>query len=123
VRHFVQTNLDSHKAAETFPDRRRHPRYRFSEPITIRSADGVAIPGIGIEISVSGMSAITADSLKVNDIVKIEPIGGGTMVAVVRRNIGRVSGFEFLNVTTEQVQRISNSCKVLPLYRDTMLGI
>jgi len=119
----VQTNLDSHKAAETFLDRRRHPRYRFSEPITICNADGLAIPGIGIEISVSGMSAITADSLKVNDIVKIEPIGGGTILAAVRRNIGRVSGFEFLNVTAEQVQRIRNSCKALPLYRDTRLGI
>ncbi len=119
----MQTNLDSHAAAEAFLDRRRHPRYRFSEPITICSADGVVIPGIGIEISVSGMSAITADSLKVNDIVKIEPIAGGTMVALVRRNIGRVSGFEFLNVTAEQVQRIAKSCKVLPLYRDTTLGI
>jgi PilZ domain len=119
----METNLDSHKAAETFSDRRRHPRYRFSEPIKICSTDGVVISGIGIEFSESGMSAITAESLKVDDIVKIELIGGGTMLAVVRRNIGRISGFEFLNVTAEQGQRIRDSCKVLPLYRDTSLGI
>jgi PilZ domain len=119
----MQTNLESPKAAETFPDRRRHPRYRFSEPVKVCSADGVLIRGIGIEISASGMSAITAAPLRVNDIVKIEPIGGGTLLAAVRRNIGRVSGFEFFNVTAEQLQRIRNSCKVLPLYRDTTLGI
>ena len=119
----MQTNLGSQKVVEAFPDRRRHPRYRFSEPVTICSAGGVVIPGIGIEISVSGMSAITADSLKMNDIVDIEPIAGGKMQAVVRRNIGRVSGFEFLNATAEQAGRIGESCRLLPRYLGTSLGI
>jgi hypothetical protein len=120
----VQTDLDSQKvSSETFPDRRRHPRYRFSIPITIRSADGAAIPGITIEISESGLSAITADSLKVNDTVELEPIAAGKVLALVRRNIGRVYGFEFLSLTAEQVQRITESCKLLSRYQGKSLGI
>ncbi len=119
----MQTHLDSGKAPETIPDRRRHPRYRFSAPITIRTAGEQDIPGIGIEISESGLSAITAGSLKVNATVEIAPIAGGRVLALVRRNIGRVSGFEFLNLTPQQIERIRKTCKVLPLYRGESLGI
>jgi hypothetical protein len=120
----MKTDLDAQRVPESFPpDRRRHPRYRFSAPITIRSAEGLAIAGITIEISVSGLSAITADSLKVNDTVELEPILGGRVLALVRRNIGRVSGFEFLNLTAEQVQQITQSCKLLPVYQGKSLGI
>src|ERR1700752_1853301 len=60
----MQPDIDAQKAAGTPPDRRRHPRYRFSVPITIRSSDGAVMPGISIEISASGISAIAPDSLK-----------------------------------------------------------
>jgi hypothetical protein len=119
----MQTSLDSQKLPETFPDRRRHPRYRFSAPVTIRSADGVAVPAITLEISESGLSAISADAMKVNDTVELEPIAGGKASALVRRNIGRVSGFEFVNLTAEQVQRIRKSCTLLPRYQGKSLGI
>ncbi len=119
----MQTHVDPGKALETIADRRRHRRYRFSTPITIRTAGDQAIPGIGIEISESGMSAITADAVKVNATVEIAPIAGGKVLALVRRNIGKVSGFEFLNLTPEQIGRIRKSCKVLPLYRGESLGI
>jgi len=118
----METELGCQKVSETIPDRRRHPRYRFSVPITIRSADGGAIPGITIEISGSGLSAITAHSLKVNDTVELEPIAGGKVLALVRRNIGRVYGFEFLNLAAEQIDQIAESCKLLPLYQGTSLG-
>jgi PilZ domain len=119
----MQTNIDSPKECGVAPDRRRHPRYRFSTPITVTSTDGVAMPGIGIEISESGMSAITADSLQVNDRVQLEPVAGGKALASVRRIIGRVSGFEFFNLSAEQAQRIRENCKVLPLYQGKSLGI
>ena len=118
----MQTDLESQNVSTTFPDRRRHPRYRFSVPITIRCADGAAIAGITIEISGSGLSAITAQSLKIDDIVELEPIAGGKVAALVRRNVGRVHGFEFLNPTVEQTDRIVESCKLLPLYQGTPLG-
>jgi len=79
--------------------------------------------GISIEISGSGISAITADSLKVNDTVELEPILASKVQALVRHNIGRVYGFEFLNLTVEQAQRISDRCKCLPRYQGTSLGI
>jgi hypothetical protein len=119
----MQPDLDFTKVPEGIPDRRRRPRYRFSIPITIRVANGVAISGITIEISESGLSAITADLLKVNDTVELETIAAGKVLALVRRNIGRVYGFEFLDLTAEQVQRIAESCKLLPVYQGKSLGI
>jgi hypothetical protein len=92
-------------------------------PITVFAADGVLIPGISIEISVSGISAIIADSLKVNDEVELEPIAAGKVPAVVKHNVGKIYGFEFLNLTAEQTQRITESCKLLPQYRSKSLGI
>ncbi|HXM20833.1 MAG TPA: PilZ domain-containing protein [Terriglobales bacterium] len=119
----MQTDHDAQKVSENFPDRRRHPRYRFSVPITVRSSDGTAIPGISIEISESGASAITAASLKVGDTVELEPVAAGKVSAVVRRNVGRLYGFEFLNLTAEQTKRINESCKMLARYLGKTLGI
>jgi c-di-GMP-binding flagellar brake protein YcgR len=119
----MQADLSSEKPSQVAPDRRRHPRYRFSTPITIRSADGLATRGITIEISQSGMSAITADALTINETVELEPIAAGKVSAVVHRAVGRVYGFEFLNLTPEQGQKITEICKSLPLYRGKSLGI
>jgi hypothetical protein len=118
----MQTDLVS-KGPESHPDRRRHARYRLSVPMTIRSADGTSIPGISIEISQSGVSAITADPLKVNDTVELDPIAGGKVSATVRRNIGRVYGFEFLNLSADQIKKLQESCKTLALYQNSALGI
>ncbi len=114
---------ESENVSEILPDRRRHLRYRFSNPISIHCADGVTIPGITIEMSESGVSAITADPLHLNDTVELEPIAGGRVRALVRHNVGRVYGFEFLKLSAEQVQRINESCKMLSRYRPKSLGI
>jgi c-di-GMP-binding flagellar brake protein YcgR len=119
----MEADLSSEKPSEVVPDRRRHPRYRFSTPITIRSVDGLAMQAITIEISQSGMSAITADALSVNETVELEPIAAGKVSARVHRAIGRVYGFEFLNLTPEEGQKIMEICKSLPLYRGKSLGI
>jgi c-di-GMP-binding flagellar brake protein YcgR len=119
----MEGDVSSEKPPQAVLDRRRYPRYRFSIPITIRSADGLAMQGISIEISQSGMSAITSDSLTVNETVELEPIAAGTVSASVRRAVGRVYGFEFLNLSAEQTQRITEICKSLPLYRGKSLGI
>src|SRR5579864_6074728 len=117
IRSFMQTDLDAQKVPETHPDRRRHPRFRLSVPLTIRCAHGVTIQAMSMEISESGMSAITAGSLKVGDTVELEPIAASKLSAVVRRNLGKVHGFEFLNPTSEQAQRIREQCKMLPRYK------
>ena len=122
-KYLMQADLSSDMPSEVVPDRRRHPRYRFSIPITIRSTNGLAMQGITIEISQSGMSAITADALTVNETVELEPITAGKVSAMVHRAVGRVYGFEFLNLTPEQGQKITEICKSLPLYRGKSLGI
>ncbi|MGA8492580.1 MAG: PilZ domain-containing protein [Terriglobales bacterium] len=119
----MDSDLISQSVAQTVPDRRRHPRYRFSAPITIRSGDNLTMQGISIEISRSGMSAITADALTVNETVELEPIATGKVLAKVRRVVGRVYGFEFLDLTDEQGRRITEICKSLPLYHGKSLGI
>jgi len=119
----MRTDVELHEVSETSSDRRRHRRYRSSVPIIIRSVDGVVKRGISIEISESGLSAITSDSLKVDDTVELEPIAGGKAQAVVRRSTGRVYGFEFLNLTAEQIRLITESCKRLPVYKGNSLAI
>ena len=69
------------------------------------------------------MSAITADSLTLNDTLELEPIAGGKVSAIVRRVTGRVYGFEFLNLPPERDQRITEICQSLPLYQGKSLGI
>ncbi len=102
-------------------ERREHPRYRFSVPLTIRSAAGESIPGISIEISVGGISAVSAGLLKVDEIVELDPVAAGKVSARVRRRIGRVYGFEFVNLAPDQSQRIAEVCKTLPRHKGTVV--
>jgi hypothetical protein len=119
----MQTAANHQPSPENLPDRRRHVRYRYSAPITIRSAGGETIPGITIEISESGLSAIAAHTLAVDETVKLHPVGGGTVSALVRRRVGRVYGFEFLHLTAKQIRKIRESCKTLARYPGNSLGI
>jgi hypothetical protein len=119
----MQTDVNSQNVSETCSDRRRHARYRFSAPINIHSADGTAMRGISMEISESGLSAITADALQLGATVELEPVCAGRVSALVRRNVGRIYGFEFINLTAEQADRINQSCKMRALYKGKSLGI
>ncbi len=47
----------------------------------------------------------------------------GKAQAVVRRNLGRVYGFEFLSLTAELTQLVLESCKRVPVYKGNSLGI
>jgi PilZ domain len=119
----MQTEPDTQASPEDRVDRRRHPRYRFSIPLTIRSADGEIMRAISLEISASGLSAITERSLRLNDRVELEPIAASKVLAVVRHNVGRIYGFEFLGLTAEQSHAIVESCKMFPRYQAKSLGI
>ena len=119
----MHSDLAAQNAPELLPDRRRHPRYRYSVPLTIGAANGKVMPGISIEISASGLSAIIAESLKLNDTVELEPVAAETIQALVRHNVGKIYGFQFLNLSAAQAQRIRETCKLLPFYRGESLGI
>jgi hypothetical protein len=119
----MKTAPDSKEDSAIQNVRRRHPRYRYSVPFTIRRGEGPAIPAISLEISESGISALVGDQLKVGDQVELEPIGGGKMTAVVRHNTGMLYGFEFVNPSSEQIRKIAERCEMLPQFRTKALGI
>jgi hypothetical protein len=104
-------------------DRRRDARYRFSTPVTVYAKDGLPIPGMTIEISISGLSAILSSPIGVGDIVDLTPIMGTRVTAQVRRNVGKLYGFEFLGLASRQARKIKNECRKLPLYLPNNLGI
>jgi hypothetical protein len=92
-------------------------------PLTIRSTDGEITRAITLEISASGVSAITERSLRLNDTVELEPIAGSKVLAVVRRNVGRIYGFESLALSSEQAHTVVERSKLLPRYQGKSLGI
>jgi hypothetical protein len=104
-------------------DRRRHPRYRYSTPITLRPPGGEPVPAITLEISESGLSALVGATFQVGDQLELEPIGGGKAAAIVRRSVGRLCGFEFLTLNIDQVQRIRDRCKTLPIHRGGTVSV
>lgn len=79
--------------------------------------------GISIEMSESGMSALMSEDLGVGERVHIEPIAGGKVLALVRRQTGKVYGFEFIDLASAQVQQLREICKGLPAYNPRSLNI
>ena len=119
----MRTDTTSSEASWHLPDRRRHVRYRFSAPITVEPNGRSAIRGMSLEISESGMSALIGDVLVVGDTVRLEPVVDSRVSALVRRQSGKIYGFEFLNLTPAQIQRIAEVCKALPKYECKTLDI
>jgi len=119
--------MDSSPIAAEVPlsvsERRRFPRYRYSAPITVRRPSLPEAQGMSVEISECGASVIMSASLNVGDTVELEPVGGGPAVAVVRRSLGKLCGFEFLDLSGEQAGKIREMCKMLPLYRSRTLDL
>jgi c-di-GMP-binding flagellar brake protein YcgR len=104
-------------------ERRRFPRYRLSAPITVRSKGLPEMRGMSIDISEGGMSAAVGVGLKVGDAVELEPVGGAAAAAVVRRILGRLCGFEFLNLSPEQAEKVREMSGMFPLYRPRTLDL
>jgi len=119
----MRTETACNEPSPSVSDRRRHDRYRFSAPITVHPMGRSAIPGMSLEISESGMSALIGDVLVVGDTVELEPVAGGRVSALVRRHSGKIYGFEFSNLTPAQMQRIAEVCKSLPKYQPKTLDI
>ena len=92
-------------------DRRRHPRYRFSEPTKVCCENGACFDGINVEISQSGMSAMIQGALQPGEVVRLQPVTGGVAAAVVRHKLGMLYGFEFLELAREQAGKIAERCR------------
>ena len=104
-------------------DRRRHVRYRYSAPIYAYLGNTESVRAMTIEISESGLSAALGVELQIGDTVHLAPVGGGTVIAQVRRRIGKIYGFEFLQISAEQTSSLRATCLRLPRYPDNRLGI
>jgi hypothetical protein len=92
-------------------DRRRHARYRFSEPMRVCRQDGACLDGISVELSQSGMSAMIRGALTPGDVVRLQPVTGVNTAAVVRHKLGMLYGFEFLELANEQAGKIAERCR------------
>jgi c-di-GMP-binding flagellar brake protein YcgR len=97
-------------------ERRRSRRYRYSVPISIRTAYATDIRAMSVEISETGASLMTGGNLKVGEIVQLDPIGDDAAQAIVRRNVGKIYGLEFLCLSAAQSEQIRRMCAKLPAY-------
>jgi len=64
-------------------ERRRHPRFLFCASMTVRLKDGISLPGISVDMSTSGLSAMVSGVLSDRDTVMLEPVAGAPASAQV----------------------------------------
>jgi hypothetical protein len=104
-------------------ERRRFRRYHYSAPVSIRGSDGVEARGMSMEISEGGISLLATATLSLGDRVELEPIGGEPAKAILRRIVGKLYGFEFLELNSLQLKRIRRACKLLPPFQSKTLDV
>ena len=104
-------------------DRRRHPRYHFSEPMKVCRLDGACLDGISVELSQSGMSAMIRGTLSPGDVVRLQPVTGVNTAAVVRHKLGMLYGFEFLELAVEQAGKIAERCRKCEPWRSNARAV
>ncbi len=120
----MNSPLSEHQRFSGSPaDRRGHPRHRLAAPVSVHTGNGQTIAAMTLEISESGLSAVLATPVRVGATVQLDLVPAGTVTAQVRHNVGRVYGFEFLQITEEQINQLRNECRRLPLYPANKMGI
>jgi hypothetical protein len=98
-------------------DRRKHPRHEYIERVLIYERDGTWTAAMSFEISVGGMSVATAKELEVGERVKLSPVVGKRVAAVVRRKQGSMYGLEFMGLTSTTKKETEQLCDELPPFR------
>ena len=119
----MKAKLETNRESPSPQDRRRHPRYRYSAPLTVRCADGSEKAAMSMELSESGMSVLLPSELRVGEEVQLEPVAAARVSALVRHQVGKVHGFEFINLTAGQLKQIHANCSLLPIFRAKSLDI
>ena len=92
-------------------ERRRSPRYRFSEAMAVQCPGGALMTGISVEISQGGMSAMVNGLLQVGDAAEVYPVAGAPVQATVRHKLGLLYGFEFTEMSAAQLRQIEENWK------------
>jgi hypothetical protein len=93
--------------------RDRCTRYRLSEQLSIYRTDGSFCQARTCEISASGLSATTPVVLRPGEEVRLSPIGGAQVKAIVRRRAGKRYGFEFTAIPGKVAEEIDRLCRSL----------
>ena len=94
---------------------RRYPRTLFSVPLMLRhqGAGGIRPSrGSSLDLGEGGLGAIVQGDLRVGEMVEIDvrlPACPLSAVAIVRHAASVRSGFEFLGLTAEKRQQITNA--------------
>lgn len=92
---------------------RRHPRWIFSTPFTVRHLDAGGVRrlrGITLDLSEGGMGALVQGNLERGEAVEIDLHFEGqefNAAAIVRYTGSVRSGFEFLGMTGEERAKIT----------------
>ena len=92
-------------------ERRRSPRYRFSEAMAVQCPGGTLMTGISAEISQGGMSAMVNGLLQVGDAAEVYPLAGAPVQARVRHKLGLLDGLEFTEISAAQIRQITENWK------------
>jgi hypothetical protein len=92
-------------------ERRRSPRYRFSEAVAVQCPGGTLMTGISVEISQGGMSAMVNGLLQVGDTAEVYPVAGAPVQARVRHKLGLLYGFQFTQISAAQIRQIAENWK------------
>jgi hypothetical protein len=98
-------------------ERRRHTRYRLVEGLLIRRNDGSSYQATTSEISISGLSAFTTGILRVGEEVRLCPVAGMQVSAIIRRSLGTMYGFEFSVMPPTLEEEIHKLCRGLVPFR------
>ena len=115
--------LDERKTnpAEKTSAHRRHPRHHLASPLHLwrRMGNGAAIPGIGLEISESGISVVVPEELSIGEQVEFAiqlPGGHFRTTGIVRNKMMFRYGLEFQGLSSMEQRQIRDTCASLPLY-------
>jgi hypothetical protein len=90
--------FDEQARSEGVTEARRYPRFRLEVDVTVKSPTLGLIPGMSVEMSDSGMSAVLPVEVPVGEVVNLRislPLGPVNQQAVVRNRNAFRHGFEF----------------------------
>jgi hypothetical protein len=76
-----------------------------------------------VEIRERGLSVMLASPLELGDNVRLEPVAASAVIAEVCHRVGKVHGFQFLQITEEEILTLRSECRRLPRYRRNRMGI
>jgi len=100
---------------------RQHTRYLLPGPIMLyRDQGGPGVPGVSMEVSTAGLSAVFTEGLCIGERVSLlfdlTPKRRLEVTALVRNKSQYRYGFEFTQLSGDEQEAIEAACASLPVY-------